>query len=230
MKKFSKKKGAGWIISSIITPLAIGMLFSNIYIALWYMKTAHQGSPPVEVIIRSIMTMAPFGLWGTVLLWWVIQRKNYSFSELFRTKTDSILKDLLAGLLLGSFWVMVYGLSGWPEFSDMFVFNLAKLKSVPTSLSAGFCEEFLFRGFVILIVARAGGGKKSQVIWSAVAFGMAHIFWGPIGMLYTAVFGATFAIAALWRGNVWAAVVAHSFLNLSIEPALLNKAMAMSFQ
>ena len=224
--KISKKKTVGWIIATIITPLGISLLFSNIYIALWYMRTAHQGSPPAEIIQEALITMAPFGLWAAVLLWWVMQRKYYSFSELFRTQTDSIFKDLLVGLLLGGFWVVVYGLSGWPEFSDMFVFDMAKLKSIPASLSAGFCEEFLFRGFVILIVARAGGARRSQVLWSAVGFGMAHIFWGPFGMLYTAVFGATFAIASLWRGNVWSAVVAHSVLNLCIEPALLNKAMA----
>ncbi len=230
MEKILKTKAIGWIIATIIGPLSIIMLLSNIYIALWYMQTGYQGAPPAEIIQRGVMSMTPFGLWAAVLLWWVIQRKNYSFSELFGTRSDSILKDLVLGLLLSGFWVVVYGVSGWPEFSDMFVFDMAKLKSIPASLSAGFCEEFLFRGFVILIVVRAGGAKKWQVIWSAVGFGMAHIFWGPVGMLYTAVFGATFAVAALWRGNVWSAVVAHSVLNLCIEPALLNKAMAGGLQ
>ncbi len=230
LDKISKNKAIGWIIATTITPLAASMLLSNIYIVLWYMKTAYQGPPPAELIQRAIMSTAPFGLWAGVLLWWLIQRKNYSFAELFRTRTNSILKDLLLGLSLGGFWVAVYGLSGWPAFSDMFVFDIAKLKSIPASLSAGFCEEFLFRGFVILIIVRAGGSRKSQVLWSALAFGTAHIFWGPVGMLYTAVFGATFGIACLWRGNVWSAVVAHSVLNLCIEPALLNKAMAAGFQ
>ncbi len=48
-------------------------------------------------------------------------------------------------------------------------------------------------------------------------------------MLWTAAFGFTFGAAVLWRGNVWPAVVAHTLLNLCIEPGLIEKALAGSF-
>ncbi|MHC5060274.1 MAG: CPBP family intramembrane glutamic endopeptidase [Planctomycetota bacterium] len=230
MKTISNKKAVSWIIATIITPLAVSMTFSNIYIAFWYMKTAHQGRPPVAVIQRAIFSTAFLGLWLTVGLWWLIKRKTDSFTDLFATRTDSPLKDIFIGLGLGIFWVIIYGVIGWPTFSDMFVLDLAKLKSVPASLSAGFCEEFLFRGFVILLIARTGASRKWQIIWSSLAFGMAHIFWGPVGMLFTVGFGATFAVATLRRGNVWPAVIAHSVLNLCVEPALLQKAMTFGSQ
>ena len=194
------------------------------------MKTGHQGRPPTEIIQRSIFSTGFLGLWFTVGLWWLLRRKTDSFTELFAIQTDSPLKDIFIGLLLGGFWVIIYGIIDWPPFSDMFVFNLAKLKSVPTSLSAGFCEEFLFRGFIILLISRAGASQKWQIIWSSLAFGMGHIFWGPVGMLFTVAFGATFAVATLRRGNVWPAVIAHSVLNLCAEPALLQKAMTFSSQ
>ena len=105
----------------------------------------------------------------------------------------------------------------------MFVLDQGKLASLPTSLSAGFCEEFLFRGFVMLLILRAGGQTKSQVLWSSLAFGVAHIMWGPVGMLFTVILGASLAVVTLWRGNVWAAVVAHTLLDICIEPSLMEK-------
>ena len=233
MPDITKRNAIKWIVFTIVAPLVAGMVLTYFYIAFWYMKMAtagrpHQGSPPVEVIQGAIVSTAWLGLWLTVGLWWLIHRRRQSFSGLFGTQTDSFTKDLLAGLILGGFWVALYGLIGWPAFGDMFILNLAKLKSVPTSLSAGFCEEFLFRGFVIAMIARAGGTKKAQLIWSSLAFGVAHIMWGPIGMLFTVALGVTFAAITLKRGNVWAAVLAHSILDLCAEPALLEK--SMSFQ
>ena len=83
---------------------------------------------------------------------------------------------------------------------------------------------------MILLIARAGGGPKAQVLWSSLAFGLAHIMWGPIGMLFTVVLGASFAGVTLWRGNVWSAVTAHALLNLCIEPGLMEKAMTFAYR
>lgn len=222
-----KNKAVFWILATVFTPLCFSMFFSNAYIAFWYMKTGHQGPPPMPIIQKGIMYMAGFGLWLTVGFWWLIKKNRDAFPVLFQTRSNSPGKDLMWGLLLGGFWVAVYGAIGWPSFSSMFALNSAKLKSLFTSISAGVCEEFLFRGFVILVIARAGGGFRSQLIWSSLAFGLAHIFWGPIGMLFTVALGFSFAFVTLKRGNVWSAVVAHSLLNVCVEPALFEKAMSV---
>ena len=78
------------------------------------------------------------------------------------------------------------------------------------------------------LILRAGGGSKAQVLWPSLAFGLAHIMWGPVGMLFTVALGASFAVVTLWRGNVWAAVAAHTLLDLCIEPGLMAKAMTFS--
>ena len=219
----------------MITPLSLSIFCANGYIAYWYYQMANQGTPyegppPIDVIQRGMIYTAGIGLWLTVLIWWFIKRKQYTFSSLFSTSAESFGKDVMWGALLGVSWVLVYGLLGWPSFSDMFVLDKAKLISIPTSLSAGFCEEFLFRGFLIMVIAQAGGKKKAQIIWSSLAFGLAHFHWGPIGALFTVALGASFAVVTIRRGNVWAAVVAHTILNLCIEPGLLHKVMAMYSQ
>ena len=233
MDSIPKQRAVKWVIWTIFTPLAVSLFAANFYIAIWYARmamagTPHEGSPPFAVVQRGVMLTAGAGLWFTVLLWWFLHRKQTSFSALFRTRTDRIWTDLGVGVIVGSLWIAVYGALGWPSFSAMFVLDQAKLASFPTSLSAGFCEEFLFRGFLMLLILRAGGQTKSQVLWSSLAFGVAHIMWGPVGMLFTVVLGASFAALTLWRGNVWAAVAAHTLLDLCIEPGLMEKAMSFT--
>ena len=233
MDAIPKRQAVKWVMWTIFTPLAVSLLVANLYIVAWYARmsmagTPHEGAPPTSVIQRGVMLTAGVGLWFTVLLWWFLHRKQTSFGELFWTRTMGIGTDLGVGLFLGAFWVAIYGAMGWPSFAAMFVLDGAKLASLPASLSAGFCEEFLFRGFLMGLILRAGGGSRAQVLWSSLAFGLAHIMWGPVGMLFTVVLGASFAVVTLWRGNVWAAVAAHTLLDLCIEPALIDKAMTFA--
>ncbi len=233
LEPIRKRRAIKWALLTIFTPLLIGILALTIYISAWFARmamagTPHQGPPPPSVLQSGVMLTAGIGLWFTLFLWWFIHRKQASFATLFQTKTQGIWSDVGIGLLLAIVWVVIYGSIGWPSFSNMFVFDENKLISLPASLSAGFCEEFLFRGFVMLMVLRAGGGPKYQVLWSALSFGLAHIMWGPVGMLFTVALGASFGLVTLWKGNVWAAVTAHTFLNLCIEPGLMQKSMSFS--
>ena len=227
--EITKTRAAVWIIATILTPLVLYLIPSSFYIGIWYGITQHQGDPPAHIIANGMWIGVPIGLWATILIWQFIHRKSIPFSQLFGTRSAALLHDLAIGIVLGGVWVALYGLMDVVAFREMFQFNVDKLLSVPASVSAGFCEEFLFRGFVFLVVARAGGRGKSQLLWSTLSFGLAHIFWGPWGMLWAMVFGLTFGIAVLWRGSVWPAVAAHSVLNLCIEPGLIQKALSGGF-
>ena len=81
----------------------------------------------------------------------------------------------------------------------------------------------------IKTVALAGGQKVFNLVCASIAFGLVHFLWGPWGMLGTTILGFTFGLVVLWRGNVWAAVVAHTLLNLCIEPGLIEKALTLGF-
>lgn len=219
-----------WTALTILAPVMLSFLATNFYVAAWYAwmavaGTPHDGPPPSSVVQDGIMLTGGLGLWATVLVWWLVHRQETAFPELFATRSSRWPADLAIGALVGMGWVLVYGAIGWPPFSAMFVADAGKALSLPTSLSAGFCEEFLFRGFLMLLLARAGASAGWQVFWSSIAFGLAHVFWGPVGMLFTVALGASFAGLRLWRGNVWPAVAAHTLLNLCIEPGLIEKAM-----
>jgi len=225
----TKKRAVLWVVLTIIGPLLFSWFFSACYISVWYARTRHQGPPPAEIMIQGMFVGVPPALWTAVILWWLFYRTKAAFSELYLTRSNRIGSDIAIGLCLGTLWVAIYALFEVVSWQKMSTFDYAKFISMPASVSAGFCEEFLYRGFLFWIVALAGGRKASTLIVSSIAFGLAHCFWGPWGMLWTTILGFTFGLAVLWRGNVWAAVIAHALLNLCIEPGLIENALTGEF-
>jgi membrane protease YdiL (CAAX protease family) len=225
----SKKRAALWVVATILGPLLFNWFTSGFYIGMWYARSGHQGPPTPEIIIQGMFVGVPPALWAVVALWWWIHRKKAAFGELYSTRSNAIGPDLAIGMVLGVLWVVAYGLFDVVSWREMFTFDVAKLASVPTTVSAGFCEEFLYRGFLFWLVAAAGGRKASRLAIASIAFGLAHCFWGPWGMVWTTILGFTFGLVVLWRGNVWPAVVAHTLLNLCIEPGLIEKALTGGF-
>lgn len=87
-------------------------------------------------------------------------------------------------------------------------------------ITAGFCEEVLFRAFLMSEFASAGYGKVVQVVIPGIAFGLAHagflsqgfVVWLGI-MLPTAFLGMMWGISyLLGRRSLIPAMTAH-FLN-----------------
>jgi len=82
---------------------------------------------------------------------------------------------------------------------------------IALSISAGICEEFLFRGYLQQQFARASGRVWVGVLVSSVLFGSAHGYEGIAGMLMITVFGALFSLLALRRGSLRAGMIAHGW-------------------
>jgi uncharacterized protein len=85
---------------------------------------------------------------------------------------------------------------------------------VVLSLTAGICEEFLFRGFVMAVLIRAGLALWLVVVLSSAMFGLAHLYQGKGGSLGTGILGTLFAVARITLGSLLPAVVWHSVLDI----------------
>lgn len=94
--------------------------------------------------------------------------------------------------------------------------ELAVMKLLPAIwLTAGVCEEIIYRGYLITTVAGLLGGSRVATfvgcVIAAVVFGLAHDYQGLAGMLSTGVVGlmlGTLYIAE--RRNLWTNIVAHA--------------------
>ena len=227
--KISKKRAALWIIATMVGPLLLYGVISGLYISMWYARTGHQGPPTPDILIKSMFIGYPPAIWGIVALWWWMHRKKVTFGNLFLTKSNAIVPDIGIGVVLGVLWIAAFGLMDVVSWQVMFEVDSAKLISIPASLSAGFGEEFLCRGFLFWLLAAVGAGKGLRLVIASIIFGLMHYFWGPEAMIGTTILGLTFGLVTLWRGNVWPAVVAHALLNLCIEPGLFEKAFTGGF-
>jgi membrane protease YdiL (CAAX protease family) len=82
---------------------------------------------------------------------------------------------------------------------------------IALSISAGICEEFVFRGYLQQQFARATGRWWVGVLVSAVLFGGAHGYEGLAGMLMITAYGALFGLLAIRRGSLRAGMIAHGW-------------------
>ena len=65
------------------------------------------------------------------------------------------------------------------------------------ALTAGLCEEFLYRGFAMAALTKAGLPTWGVVLLSSTLFGLAHLYQGRGGLLSTLVIGTVFGTARI---------------------------------
>src|SRR5579859_437778 len=75
--------------------------------------------------------------------------------------------------------------------------------------TAGLCEEFLYRGFAMAALTRAGLPVWGVVLLSSVLFGLAHLYQGRGGLLSTLVIGTVFGTARIAYDGLLPAIVWH---------------------
>jgi hypothetical protein len=86
------------------------------------------------------------------------------------------------------------------------------------ALTAGVCEEVLYRGFGLAALrwAAPGLGHPALIAITAAAFGLAHLYQGPPGVVMTGLVGAYLARIAIATGSLVPVMVLHALLDLRI--------------
>jgi membrane protease YdiL (CAAX protease family) len=158
-----------------------------------------------------------------IAAWLVLKSRNQSFRDLGTWRLGNWagwgLALLLAGLSIAS------NLRFLPRMGIPISYAFAPqgfhlVAALATGITAGFCEELLFRGFLMTEFATAGYGKVAQVILPGIAFGFSHLgysvhgFGAAIGiMVPTGILGMLWGGAyLLGRRGLLPCIVAH-FLN-----------------
>ena len=98
------------------------------------------------------------------------------------------------------------------------------------AITAGCCEEFLFRGFLLSILATFIG-LVAAVPLAAVLFGLFHAYYGWKGILNTATLGFVLTLIALASASLIPVVVIHATIDLTsgdIAYRVLSRAQVAS--
>ena len=85
---------------------------------------------------------------------------------------------------------------------------------VAVSLSAGFCEEFVCRGYLIWVFQPFLGVWGAAAL-SLVVFALAHSYQGLKGVVSVAIVGGLLTIVVLIFGSLWPAIALHVVADLS---------------
>jgi uncharacterized protein len=78
------------------------------------------------------------------------------------------------------------------------------------SLSAGICEEIVFRGYLQRQLGALTRSTRVAIIGQAILFGAAHGYEGVGAVVRIVVYGLAIGVLAQWRGNIRAGVYAHA--------------------
>jgi len=82
------------------------------------------------------------------------------------------------------------------------------------AVTAGVCEEFIFRGFVVGALSRAGLSNWEVVVLSSLMFGLAHLYQGRGGSIGTGLLGVMFAAVRIAYYSLLPVMVWHTVLDV----------------
>jgi len=77
------------------------------------------------------------------------------------------------------------------------------------AITAGLCEEFLYRGFAMAVLLHVGLPAWAVVLLSSVLFGLAHSYQGRGGIVMTLLIGLILGTSRLAYGSLVPAILWH---------------------
>jgi membrane protease YdiL (CAAX protease family) len=175
--------------------------------------------PNVVPLYLSLIAME----WGLFFYVWKggLRRSGTKLRDLIGGRWQS-LRDVAidATLALGIWTVWMMTEKGWehwfgPEHAASIQTFLPRrgveiLLWVAVSVSAGICEEVVFRGYFQRQFEAFTGSKWLALFLQAVLFGISHGYQGVQACVKIAIFGALFGLLALWRGSLRPGIIAHA--------------------
>jgi membrane protease YdiL (CAAX protease family) len=85
---------------------------------------------------------------------------------------------------------------------------------IATSITAGFCEEMVFRGYLQRQFKALGGNVAVGVLAQGLVFGLFHSYQGWKNVVVISVLGVLYGAMAAWRGNLRVNIVAHAWTDV----------------
>ncbi len=89
---------------------------------------------------------------------------------------------------------------------------------VLVAITAGVCEEILYRGFLIQYFRELPVhiGLTEALVFSACVFGIAHLYQGIIGIVQTTILGALSGVLFVATGSLLLPMFLHALIDLRI--------------
>lgn len=172
--------------------------------------------PRTEAYVSSIASLWMLAL-ATIAVAWV---SGYSAGDIGFASLDGVRTVVIAAVLTiaGVAVLFAFRFAGVrePELVRqlMPVTRRDRLLFVAVSLTAGICEEIVFRGFLIHVVYGASGSIVLALVLSSGVFGVAHAYQQPSGAARAALLGLILALPLVATGSIIPSIIAHAAIDL----------------
>jgi len=130
-----------------------------------------------------------------------------------------VLRDIVLAAVLWGLWMGIQSLNLFGSEANTAQGLLPKgiiesLVWLPVALSAGFCEELAFRGYLQRQFSAMAGSVILAVLLQAVVFGVGHLYEGPAAVARITLFGVLYGLLAAWRRNLRPGMLAHAWSDI----------------
>ncbi|MFY9551756.1 MAG: CPBP family intramembrane glutamic endopeptidase [Thermoanaerobaculia bacterium] len=85
---------------------------------------------------------------------------------------------------------------------------------IAVAVSAGICEEFVFRGYLQRQLWAVTGSAGAAVAGQALVFGVSHGYQGTQKMIVISILGLLYGMLAQWRRNLRPGILAHAWSDI----------------
>lgn len=215
---------APWWHTALIVVVILGLSLAGVR------QLRNFGDKPLHLVLNYSLTIAYEWTLAGLAIWGIHMRKvplRQLLGE-YRPGVRAWLNDFVVALaywavailvlaIIGNVLVKLSGSHINPEKIGDVTQKLTPVTGVEIilflvlSISAGICEELVFRGYLQQQFARLGRHVWVGVVLSALVFGGAHGYEGVAGVLLICVYGAMFGVLALMRRGLRAGMIAHAW-------------------
>jgi uncharacterized protein len=174
----------------------------------------HGRAPGYLLIIASEWLVVAF-------IWWGAHRRGFRMADLVGGKwarVGDVFRDLgiavafliVSALVLNGVGYLMKASSN-SALRDMLPRTATEVALwVLLSLTAGFCEELIFRGYLFRQFSALTRSSAGGLVLQGIAFGAGHGYQGWKLMLLIAVYGCMFGLLAQWRRSLRPGMITHS--------------------
>jgi membrane protease YdiL (CAAX protease family) len=157
--------------------------------------------------------------WASVYYVWKGTRRHVTLSSLVggRWQTPgAVVTDIVIAAALWALWMGVE--LALPDTNSVHSLlphtPLELIVWMPVAVSAGFCEELVFRGYFQRQFHALTGSVAVAVALQAVVFGAGHFYEGTWAVVKITLYGVLFGMLAAWRKSLRPGMLAHAWSDI----------------
>jgi membrane protease YdiL (CAAX protease family) len=157
--------------------------------------------------------------WASVYYVWRGTRRRVALGSLVggRWQTPgAIVTDIVIAAALWGLWMSVeLALPDTNNVQSLLPHTPLELIAwMPVAVSAGYCEELVFRGYFQRQFHALTGSAAAAVVLQAVVFGVGHFYEGAWAVVKITLYGLLFGVLAAWRKSLLPGMLAHAWSDI----------------